>query len=784
MIALLIVSSLALFLPQNSVPEEKASIEAVTYTNSNVAALWIRGNGSDPGFPFDGEDVAPSYGMNYFSTNVIQVSWQYNWTDINNSALFPADCEIYRQIACTYAEAYSVANHSIWDSRIKGAWIDDFPVSLQTTANMSAIHGVLNAAGLTLGIVVYNRNYYDQSPNTWDDISAYFDIVHYWFYPNTYGLLYPQFAGYEDDFETFRSWLPSTMEYWLGIYLHYYNAGAFPLDFTYEQMSIAGKLMKLGHASKLSILENFWIQHNPETASLVRDFINDEYQENFSSIWYYDSDTVLSFNDGVQTLPLYINDIQDYAISSPYDGTNWSFQTGYLFESSKLQNLTIYGLGAYETLLTMPDFAVIDYVNGKHQYPYYDSDNERLSYILEPDRKYRFTYFKLTDLYINSTYDVNVPTYWYQKRVIINADININSTLRIMLSVVQFGNDQYNNNMVNFTKPSFGISIYPVDAAILYIANSVIEPANRAFPYFFERIDNAYLGSGGTNNFVIVYSVIACHTNITRPTGWVLIHDSSFFQVQPIGATYNYLFSAQATNGMLTRLIIYNTVFFNYDVGGSVGMFLLAYNLHTSDSKIFTFYNNTFIGGRYGLWVDMHYTDTPLTIEDHHAHNNAYTDLFVAVRLDGESSKELIVETTTIFEWSVKAAITGPTLRMFYTSIDNGLYYLTIDDVTTTEAVYTNTFILAYSGPWLPYRNNFTLLLFSGVLDTEENITNIIWVLIIFMIPIAICQTAPKIGFVIGMPLALLLFIGTNPDFFPYAIMGFISVVVYLYRGD
>ena len=280
-VSLFIATSLIIFIPKNEFTQ-KVSIDTVTYTNSDVSALWIRGNGSDPGFPFDGANVAPSYGMNYFSTNVIQVSWQYSWADINNSALFPADCEIYRQIGCTYAEAYSVANHSVWDSRIKGAWIDDFPVSLQSPANMSAIHSVLEAQGLTLGIVVYNRNYYDQSPYTWADITDYIDIIHYWFYPNSYGLLYPQFCGYEDDFETLRSWLPDK-EYWLGIYLHYYNIGAFPLDFTYEQMSIAGKLMKLGHATRISILENFWIQHHLETATLVKDFVNNEIKHDYST---------------------------------------------------------------------------------------------------------------------------------------------------------------------------------------------------------------------------------------------------------------------------------------------------------------------------------------------------------------------------------------------------------------------------------------------------------------------------------------------------------------------
>ena len=772
----MISSSLALFLPHNQPQQtEKTTIEAVTYTNSDVAALWIRGNGSDPGFPFDGANVAPSYGMNYFSTNVIQISWQYTWADINNSALFPADCEIYRQIACTYAEAYSVANHSIWDSRIKGAWIDDFPVSLQTTANMSAIHGVLNAAGLTLGIVVYNRNYYDQSPNTWDDISAYFDIVHYWFYPNTYGLLYPQFAGYEDDFETFRSWLPSTMEYWLGIYLHYYNAGSYPLDFTAEQMSIAGKLMKLGHATKLSILENFWIQHNPETALLVKSFINNEYQKDYTTIWYWNSETALSTANGVAVYPGYIENITEYHTIVSRDG--------YAFNSLKLQNFTVHNLWETETSLTIPYFAVIDMVNGKYQYPYYDMDNERLSYILEPMHRYRIMYFKLTTEYWNGTTDINADISKDSKLIIVNGQINLNATLSMSYCVLRFGNDAYNNNMVNFTKPDFGIQIYPVDNAELRVYDSIIEPANRAFPYFFERLDDAYIGVTGSSNFIITRSVVACHTNMTRPSGEVTIHDSCFYQVQPIGATYNYLIFLQAP-ARNTKIEVTGSTFFNYDVGGSVGMFLMAYNLHTSDTKEFTFHGNTFIGGRYGIWIDMSLTDTGLVIGDHQSKNNAYTNLFVDFRLDGTPDKQVTVETTTIFDWRIKSPVAGPSFRLYYTEIDIGLYTLTIDGTATSVPVTTSTLLITYAGPWLPYRNNFTLALFSPVFDTGNAIANILWVLIIFMIPIAICQTVPKIGFVIGMPLTLLLFSGTNPDFFPYAVVGFMAVIVYLYRGD
>ena len=746
-----------------------------TYANSDVASLWIRRNGSDPApFGWPGANVSPSYGMNYFSTNVIQVSWSYSWADINDTSLFPSNCEIYKQIACTYAEAYSVANHSLYDSRIKGAWIDDFPVSLQSPTNMSNIHSVLDAQNLTLGVVVYNRNYYDQSPYTWADISAYIDIIHYWFYPNTYGLLYPQFAGYEDDFRTFQSWLPDTMQYWLGIYLHWYNVDYYPADYSYEQMSIACKLIKLGIVDRVSILENFWIQHNPETSEIVRDFLNDEYREMYSSIWYWDSETILSFSDDTPIYPAIINNITEYHTIVSRDG--------YTFESAHLQNFTIRNLWLTETYATMPYFAAIDMRTGNYQYPYYDSDNETISFILEPDRKYRVMYFKLTTTYWNGTIDINTDTTIDSTRIIVNGKININQTLILAYCVLEFGNNHYKNSMYNFTKPEYGITIWPVTTAELRVYDSVIQPVNRAFPYFFERKDAGYVGVAGTSNFIITRSIVACHTNMTRPSGEVSIIDSSFFQVQPIGATYNYLLFLQAPSRN-TKIKVVDSLFFNYDVGGSVGIFLMAYNLHTSPSKEFWFEGNTIVGGYYGLWIDMSLTDTCLTIENHTSYNNANTDRWNTFRLDGDLTKEVIIETDDIFDWTIKAAITGPEFTMYYPIIDNGLWSLTIDGTETILPITTNSFIMTYSGPWLPYRNNFTLELVSGVFDSGETIQNTIWLLIIFIIPMAMAQAIPRLGFLVGMPMSLLLFLGVDTSFFPYMIVGMGAVIVYMYKG-
>jgi hypothetical protein len=753
-----------------------SKISSVSYTNSDVASLWIRRNGSDPNpFGWPNPNVQPTYGMNYFSTNVIQVSWSYTWDDINDTSQFPSDCEIYRQISCSYAEAYSVANHSLWDSRIKGAWIDDFQVSLQSPTNMSNIYSVLHAQDLTLGIVVYNRNYYDQVPYSWCDIEDYFDIVHYWFYPNTYSLLYPQFCGYEDDFETFRSWLPTDKQYWMGIYLHWYNVNYYPEDYSYEQMSIACKLIKLGHADRVSILENFWIQHNPDTAELVRDFLNNEYAKHYNTIWYWNSQTVLSFSGAVPIYPAIVTDIEEYhqVVS----------REGFTFESGHLQNFTIKNLWLTETYATMPHFSVINMRTGNYQYPYYDSTNETISFILEPQQKYRVMYFKLTTTYWNGTTNINSDVTYDSMRIIVNGKININQTLILQYCVLEFGNNQYKNSMYNLTKPGFGITIWPVTTAEIRFYDSIIQPVNRAFPYFFERKDNVYVGAAGTLNFIITRTIVACHTNMTRPSGEVSVIDSTFFQVQPIGATYNYLLFLQAPSRN-TKIKIVDSLFYNYDVGGSTGIFLMAYNLHTSSIKEFQFEGNTIVGGYYGLWVDMSLTDTGLRIENHTSYNNANTDTdrWNTFRLDGDSTKEVIVETDNLYDWTIKSAITGPKFTMYYPYIDNGLWILTIDGSETSIPITTNSFVLSYVGPWLTYRNNFTLELSGSVYNSANIIDDIVWLFIIFIIPIAMVQAVPKIGYIAGMVISLLLFGLLMTSFLPYTIIGFLSVIVYVYR--
>jgi len=750
------------------------------FPNSDVSSLWIRRNGTDP-YPFDfydGANVSPSFGMNYFGTNVIQVHWSYNFSDIANPALFPVDCEMYIQVQYDAGYIESVADLALTDSRIKGVFIDDFEVSLQSPANMSdyydAIHHNDAVLGfeLTLGIIVYNRNYFDQTPYTWDSIKAYFDIIHFWYYPFSYTLLYEGLAGYEDDFMTLHSWMPEK-EYWLGIYLHYYNLGAYPTDFTSEQLSIAGKLIKKEYATRFSILENFWIQHHPETSSMVRDFINDEFQMEYSSTWWYPT-TLYSFSNGIALDDKTIVNITQFnAYYVDYGG----YINNYTFESTHLQNLTVYN--------TVGDYIIYNMRTGKEQYP--SINGSTISFIVEPGQKYRIRGMPLTDVsYSGYTY-ISVPTVWRNSRITINGTLHIHSSLEIYDSIVLFGNDHFTNSMYNATVPEYGIYVCPEDDISLVIWDSIIEPMNRAYPYFINR---TYSTEGTNQHFHFDGSAICCYAGDFRPAGYVYFRSNTFFQVQPNGENYFASLWLEAPS-YIVDLNFENNLVWNYDVSGSIGVFIMPYYLQTIDKLDFK--SNTIIGGNYGLWVDMSYSDTDFLIEEHTSRSASglADSIFTTFRLNGEFWKNVSVTTRNIFDWSVKNVVAGPSFTLTYlysfgtpiTNLQNGIYILTIDEVQYQVTITTQTYSITYSGPWLPYRNNFSFELYSISITTENTIDGLIWLLIVFIAPIGMAQIAPKIGFIFGMVLMLVIVFVQDMSFAPYMFVSLAAIVISIYKS-
>jgi hypothetical protein len=761
-----------------------AQTSSADFPNSDVSSLWIRRDGSDPGFEYDGANVSPAFGMNYFGTNVIQVHWSYNFSDIANPALFPIDCEMYIQVQYDAGYIESVADLALTDSRIKGVFIDDFEVSSQSPANMTSYYNAIHhndavlGFDLTLGIIVYNRNYFDQTPYTWESIKPYFDIIHFWFYPFSYTLLYEGLAGYEDDFMTLHSWMPEK-EYWLGIYLHYYNLGSYPADFSSEQLSIAGKLIKKEYATRFSILENFWIQHNTETSVMVRDFINNEFQMEYSSNWWYPT-TVFSFSNGSI---LDDNTIINITRFNTYYVDYGGYVNNYTFESTHLQNLTVYNVDE--------NYIIYNMRTGKEQYPFVNGSV--VSFIVEPNQVYRIRGMPLTDISYSGYIDINTPTVWSNLRITINGTLHIHSSLEIYDSIILFGNDNFTNSMFNATVPNYGIYVYPEDDISLVIWDSIIEPSNRAFPYFFNR---AYSLEGLNQHFHFDGSAICCYAGDFRPAGYVYFRSNTFFQVQPNGENYFASVWFEAPS-YIVDLNFENNLIWNYDVSGSIGVFIMPYYLQTIDKLDFK--SNTIVGGNYGLWIDMTYSDTDFIIEAHNSYSSSglSDSIFTTFRLNGEETKNVTVTTSSIHYWSVKNTEFGPAFTISYIykefspftpfasfgNLENGVYQLTIDDTEYMVIVTNQMYFVTYSGPWLEYRNNFSFVLYSLATTPEESIDGLIWLLIIFLLPIILVQTIPKLGFIIGMFIMLLVVGISNSDFIPYMIMSFGALSFMIYKN-
>lgn len=631
----------------------KARDSSLTYPNAYDTVLWVRRNGSDPGFDYGGANVSPSVGMSYFGTNVLQVTWSYNWTDIANIALFPADTELYIQIDEVAADAIDVADHALTDTRIKGAFIDDFRVGWQNASNMSAIYtgihhnDVALGYNLTLGLIVYNRNYYVQAPHPWSELSNYFDIIHFWFYPNAYALLYPQFAGYEDAFMEMRSWFP-TKEYWLGIYLHYYNVGIYPYDFTYEQMSIASRLIKSGYATKFSVLENFWIQHNPQTSILVQNFIANEVAMNYTSIWNLTTGFVTSYQAGN---PLTIDLLTNIEIV-------WA--RNYTVTSTHLQQVTA-------TNVTVGAYVIQNTRNGHHVNATISGSN--ITFLLEPGQSYKIYSQPMTYDVISTRTYIETPTSWNYKLVNLSSILNLNSTLWINNSILQISDHMHKNSMFNSTNPDYGIILNLTNNAKLYLNNATIEPRLRAFPYY---LNMTWSNSVAQSRVISLRnSTLACYAGKFYPLGYTTIADTLFFQAQPNGESYYSTFWFNGA-GSTNDLAVIRSTIWNYESSGAISAFILAYSLPSSSH--FSFTDTTIAGGNIGLWIDMTLSDdvmfSALSIYPTANPSTVFSEYW----FQGNLAQSISVEANTT-TWSSIELLTGPNITYNVIALEDNVYY-------------------------------------------------------------------------------------------------------------
>lgn len=64
------------------------------------------------------------------------------------------------------------------------------------------------------------------------------------------------------------------------------------------------------------------------------------------------------------------------------------------------------------------------------------------------------------------------------------------------------------------------------------------------------------------------------------------------------------------------------------------------------------------------------------------------------------------------------------------------------------------------------------------------NVLSLIWMIIIFVPPMAIAQVIPKLGYGFGMGLMLIIVGASQPNFFPEMMIGLVAVSIYVYKGE
>jgi len=747
------------------------------YPNTDISSLWIRRNGSDPGFPYPGANQTPIFGMDYFGTKVIQVHPSYNLQDLENINLFPSNSIIYYGINLgELVSINEIALLAVTDHRIKGMFVDDFPVGKESPANMSSMYSAVHSQDanlstpLTLALIFYQKDYYKQTPYSWASILPYFDIVHFWFYPKNYGLLFPEFAGYRDDFLSMRTLIPNK-EYWLGIYLFFYSIGQYPTNFTSDQMSIGCKLIKEGKASRFSILENFWIKNFPITSQIVRNYL-DLYHQNYSTIWY-NYDSIISYHG---------NTMLNYNLTTnlKYTGyDSWGeFNPYYSFKSSQFQTLIIHYVLA--NMIFDNNLKIINTRTGEYDNTYfYDINNGTYYWILEANQSYILkTYFTDSSsiIHIDGDYWIYTYEHWTNHTYWINGTVHINNQFFIDNCVIIFGNNHYNDSVYNLTIPVYGFVFEPESNVEFVLSNSIITGENKAYPYLFYR---PFQYEGLNQIWHLTDSIIACYWGTFRPAGNVVIYGTTFYASQPDSGNIHSSIWLEAGNNYLNNIIIYDTLIWNYDYFGANGLFLYPCNI------IPYIENLTVIGGNWGVWLEANYAINRTYITNLTCHSQSYNGIFITFRIDSLFPKEIIITTKTMWNWSIKGGINvHAALTVIRTDLQNGLYEVTSDFQIFDYGVTTNLISIRYNGPWLPNRNNITLMYYGiNYFNSGVSFTNLIYLIIIYLPAMLMVQAIPRIGFIGGMALMLIIFGLAQTTFLPYMFMGLITIGIAMYKG-
>lgn len=628
--------------------------------NTDILNLWTVHNQSEGGYDYPNELDGPALGMEFYDTSSLvigkAIGLDYSWADLADPELFPADTELYVPID-SYANggvawATLVADNAVTNPRIKGAWINDAVSGWESGANMSAIYTALHhedehlGAPLLLGMVIYTRDYFVQDPNPWADIDEYLDFIQFWFYPDAYELLYPNFAGYEDAFYDLRALLPE-LDFWVGVYLHFYSDGEYPTDFLYRQLSQALRWVREGDASCITVLSDYWILNEPESAWLVRNMVDAEYNKAYSSSWAVGTGVVVSYANGVLLSEDLISDIEQ------------PLANNYTFVSEHLQTITVSGMSGSDLRarnLRTGETYDLAAVSGGYRF------------VAEPREAYQLLNQPLTLLTYSTRQYILTPTSWDNRFVQLDTVLNVASTLWINNSIVQVGDYHYQDSMANGTTPQNGIILNETNACKLYVRNSVIEPALRDFPYYF---NTSWSGTGTSKIISFDRSVLACYAGYFKPMGYAWLNDSLVYSAMPNGQSVVGFYAN--FGGSAFQFHIRNTTIWNYGAPQVWGMFLMPCAIHQS-AGAFVWDNVSIAGGHHtGLYVDMTFSTGPMELRNTLVYDTAEGSLshigtYTRLAIDAGSDTKTVSITSKLSVRS-DAALTSSLLNGDYVEI-------------------------------------------------------------------------------------------------------------------
>lgn len=630
----MLVSMMPVLLPasgQLSLPSRILS-SADPYPNSDWLIVWQRPNGTDPNHLsqmneyFYGEGlITPSMTMEYYGTDTLQLNCpsdqaiadglayfnhtlSYSWAQIADPELFPADCKLlvaFRNLA----EAAEVGQHAGNDSRIIGAWIDDFSTGSIAPAAMEAFSDALDDnAGrhIPLFAMIYDDSengepYWRQSPYTWASLAPYMDGVILSCLNRVWDPNYYHSYAWYDSVKDLADILGTEEKIYCHLYNHHYNKGTYSWEQYLQFLKATSRLYLEGVIEGVSMLEAFWTQHNPLASNYLRSVFNTEFQTpGYESIVNLAAGSVTSSLNG--------EEIEDIVTDLT---TLW--ENNYTFYSRHTQTVKMSGISGNNVWIR--NCLTGDIIELTVQTPYWE-------FVAAFGEKYQVYSFPHSYVHYTADHYIETETWWDNMKIDFDGYLYINESLHITNSVLRFNHNNYDDCLENHTVPRTGLIVNTTGNWTLELDNTTIEPIHRRFTYL---VDLGHSFVHDKKHFTIRNSTLACFSGTPKLHGYVWVADSLFFGhswADDPGAkdgVYDMYLNGQSNYWYRNTINVggarYNTAALSsYAAGG------YAAGTWRSDGNII-------IGGKYGLTFSMDYGSGAAYMTNTQIYNGEYDDL-------------------------------------------------------------------------------------------------------------------------------------------------------------